>query len=675
MLKGLFVLFLLILTSVSSYSQNLQDLNLMPAPQKLEAKSGKLILDDAFTISVNGDYTARVKKYSERMLERLAGRTGIFFKHNHADENKNSGNTTLTVNTGREGMLRDNEDESYELIIENNRINLTSNTDIGSLRGLETLLQLLLSDKDGYYFPNVKIQDAPRFTWRGLMIDGCRHFIPIDVIKRNLEGMAAVKMNVMHWHLTEDQGFRVECKTFPELHTLGSDGKFYTQEQIKEVINFAKDLGIRVVPEFDIPGHSTAWFVSHPEFASASGPYTIERKWGIFDPTFDPTKEEVYDFFDKFFNEMAALFPDEYMHIGGDENNGKQWSANARIRKFMEENKIADNHALQGYFNARILKILTKYNKKMMGWDNILREDMPKNILMQSWLGVESLARNAKLGYKTILSANFYIDLIQPTTLHYLNDPIPQGSDLTEEERNLILGGEATMWAEFVNAETIDSRIWPRTAAIAERLWSPQNITDVENMFKRLEYISFSMEELGLTHEKNFPMMLRRLTNNQDISALKNLVDLVEPVKIYTRNEQREHTSFSPLTRVVDAARPDQKIPRVFSGLVDNYLKSGAQADAAELMKYLAVWERNHSQLSPVIEKSPILKEIEMLSVDLADVARIGIEVLNYKAGKKSPGAERIKENLAILQKAKAPRAQVELMIVEPVERLLNSLK
>ncbi|MGE5458453.1 MAG: beta-N-acetylhexosaminidase, partial [Methanococcaceae archaeon] len=507
----------------------LNELKLMPYPQKLEAAPGRLVLDENFSVVVKGAYTIRVKNYTLRFLNRLAGRTGIFFRNNEVSENSSIEDVKLVINTGREGKLVDNEDESYELNVNDREIVITSVTDIGSMRALETLLQLLLADQGNYFFPSVKIKDAPRFTWRGLMFDAGRHFMPVDVLKRNLDGMAAVKMNIMHWHLTEDQGFRIECHTFPELHKLGSEGQYYTQEQIKEIIAYANARGIRVVPEFDIPGHSTSWFISHPEFASADGPYTLERKWGIFNPTFDPTKEEVYVFLDKFFAEMSSLFNDEYMHIGGDENNGKQWSANTRIKKFMADNNIADNHALQGYFNKRILKIVTKYNKKMMGWANILRDDMPKNILMQSWQGVESLAKSAKLGYKSILSSDYYIDLVQPTTVHYLNDPIPENSTLTEQERKLILGGEATMWSEFVNSETVDSRVWPRTAAIAERLWSPQSVRDIYDMYKRMEYISFRLEELGLMHEKNTTVMLRRLTNNADIAALKNLVDLVEP--------------------------------------------------------------------------------------------------------------------------------------------------
>lgn len=654
---------------------NNSELNLMPYPQKLEMNHGRFLLGGNFSIGVKGEYTERVKKYAFNAMKRLAARTGIFFINNEIVDSADPRNVKLVIDAGRKGKLVENEDESYELVVNENGISITSVADIGCLRGLETLLQMLSADKEGYYFPSVRIEDFPRFTWRGLMIDAGRHFIPVDQIKRNLDAMSAVKMNVMHWHLSDDQGFRVECSTFPELYKMGSDGNYYTQEQIKDIINYASDRAIRVVPEFDIPGHSTSWFVSHPEYASAEGPYKIERKWGIFDPTFDPTKEEVYPFFDKFFAEISVLFPDEYIHIGGDENNGRQWLANEKIKKFMAENNFADPHALQGYFISRILKIVSKYNKKMMGWDNILRDDMPKNILMQSWQGVESLGRSAKKGFKSILSSDYYIDLIQPATRHYLNDPIPENSDLSADEKKLILGGEATMWSEFVNAETIDSRIWPRTAVIAERLWSAQSVKDVDNMYKRLEYISYLLEEHGLMHEKNYQVMLRRLSNNAEITPLKNFVDLVEPVKEYARNQQREHTQFSPLTRVVDAARPDQKTPRQFSALVDRYVSTKSASDAMGIEALLRQWKENQSMLNGIIDSSPVLNEIRPLSGELSKVAGIGLEILKFHSESRKPDQNWLKEKAEELEKAKKPCAQVELMIVTPVEKLLNTLK
>ncbi|HEX9972584.1 MAG TPA: family 20 glycosylhydrolase [bacterium] len=648
--------------------------DVMPVPAKITAGEGKFRLSDSFKVAAKGDADDRLYRGVTRTLRRLSKRTGLFFPQGIVTSRAEIDTANFLIACKRPGRIVNGEDESYSLVVTEQEVKLNAETDIGILRGLETVLQLVTGDSLGYYLPSVIIEDEPRFPWRGLLIDAGRHFMPIDVLKRNLDGMAAVKMNVFHWHLTEDQGFRAECKTFPKLQELGSDGFYYTHEQIKEIIQYAADRGIRVLPEFDIPGHTTSWFVGYPELASAPGPYQISRKWGIHDAVMDPTKEETYQFLDKFFQEMAALFPDEYLHIGGDENNGKHWSANPDIQNFMKQQYIPDNHALQSYFNRRVQKILAKYNKKMVGWDEIFHPDLPKDIVIHSWRGKKSLCEAAQQGYPGILSNDYYIDLIQPTDFHYLNDPIPPDAQLTERERKLIFGGEATMWSEFVCAETVDSRIWPRTAAIAERLWSPGSVTDVDDMYRRLEIVSLRLEEVGLTHEKNYEMMLRRLVNDDEVAALKNFVDVIEPVKIYTRAQQREYTQFSPLTRVVDAAKPDTPVAREFRKSVERYLKASSKNPTTleELQERLKMWKNNHDLLQKTIKKSPVLKEIETLSADLAATADIGLESFNYLQKCAAPDSNWVKEKLEFLNKAKAPRGQTELMIISAVEQLVK---
>jgi hexosaminidase len=648
--------------------------DVMPVPAKLTVGEGKFRLSDSFKVAVKGEAEDRLYRGVTRTLRRLSKRTGLFFPQGIVTSQAEIDTANFMITCQRPGEIVHGEEESYVLVITEQEARLSAVTDIGILRGLETALQLVIGDSMGYYLPAVAIEDEPRFHWRGLMIDACRHFMPMDVIKRNLDGMAAVKMNVFHWHLTEDQGFRVECKTFPKLHELGSDGFYYTHEQIKEIIQYAADRGIRVLPEFDIPGHTTSWFVGYPELASAPGPYQISRTWGVHDPVMDPTKEETYKFLDKFFQEMAALFPDEYLHIGGDENNGKHWSANPDIQNFMKKNHIPDNHALQSYFNQRVQKILAKYNKKMVGWDEIFHPDLPKDIVIHSWRGKKSLYEAAQQGYPGILSNGYYIDLIQPTDFHYLNDPIPPDAQLSETEKRLIFGGEATMWSEFVNAETVDSRIWPRTAAIAERLWSPGSVTDIDDMYRRLEIVSLRLEEVGLTHEKNYEMMLRRLVNDEKVDALKNFVDVIEPVKIYTRSQQREYTQFSPLTRVVDAAKPDTPVAREFRKSVERFLNTSSQNQTTlvELQERLRVWKNNHDLLQKTIKKSPVLKEIETLSADLAAAAEIGLESVGYLQQGVAPDNNWVKAKLEFLNKAKMPRGQAELMIISAVELLVK---
>jgi len=652
-------------------------LDLMPMPEQVEMREGKCRVTETFSAAIEavpGAKTLRTARAVRRILDRLAGRTGLFFNNNDIPINNKPIDAALWVSFQRNGEIKLLEDESYQLTIIPGRIELKAVTDIGVIRGLETLLQLLMADDSGYFFPAVVINDRPRFPWRGLLIDPCRHFMPVDVIKRNLDGMAAVKMNVLHWHLSEDQGFRVECKTFPRLHRLGSDGFYYSQEQVRDVIAYAADRGIRVMPEFDIPGHSTGWLVGYPELASLPGPYKIEREYGVKDPTFNPAIKATYKFFKKFFKEMAGLFPDEYVHIGGDENNGIQWDANVKIQAFKKKHHFPDNHALQAYFNREILDILSKFRKKMVGWDEILQPGFPGSIVIQSWRGKEALRGAAKKGYNGILSNGYYIDLVQPTDFHYLNDPIPVDSDLTPGESKKILGGEATMWAELVSPETIDSRIWPRTAAIAERFWSPVYVKDVKDMYRRLDIISLQLEELGLTHLKNQEMMLRRLGNGRDTQALKVLVDVIEPLKIYRRHQSAAYTFFSPLTRVVDAALPDANQARVFRQRVEDFVTGNMDQEAVDvLIRDLRLWESNHQKLKPVIAGAPVLKEIETLSEDLSRVAGIGLEAVAFILAGKKVGPQWVEESKKVLEAAKEPRGHAELMIVTAVERLVDA--
>jgi hexosaminidase len=649
-------------------------LNLMPRPSSVVLTEGKLRVTGAFAVAPIGDAGLRPGRAAARFMERLAGRTGIFFEQDFLALEGASERAAFLYKYERPGTLEPGEDESYAITVSPDRVLLVAATDLGVLHGFETLLQLLADDAEGFFIPCVQIRDAPRFVWRGLLIDSGRHFMPVDVIKRNLDGLAAVKMNVFHWHLTEDQGFRVESKVFPKLHELGSDGFFYTQAQIREVVAYAAERGIRVMPEFDIPGHSTSWFAAFPELASGPGPYRVERRFGIMDPTFHPGNPAVFAFFDKFFGEMAALFPDPFLHIGGDENTGKEWDANPEIRQFKREKSLSDNHALQAFFNGRILQILKKHGRRMVGWDEIFQPGLPKDIVIQSWRGIQALHDAARQGYAGLLSNGYYIDLCQPAGFHYGIDPVPEGSGLPAEASRFVLGGEATMWTELVSPETVDSRIWPRTAAIAERLWSAPNVRDAEDMYRRLDVIALGLEELGLTHLKNQDMMLRRLAGSADIAALKILAEVVEPVKIYQRQNQGvAYTQLSPLTRFVDAVRPESASARAFGKAVDSFLATRKTARAAEIRAYLSRWKAQRDALKSLIARAPALREIAPLSEALAEASRLGSEAVDRLLAKAVPDASRVRERLEILKKAKRPMAHAEIAVIGAIEKLVRA--
>src|SRR5438067_829843 len=432
----------------------------------------------------------------------------------------------------------------------------------------------------------------------------------MEVLKRNLDGMEAVKMNVFHWHISDNQGFRAESKKLPKLHGLGSGGAYYTQNEIRELIAYARDRGIRVVAEFDMPGHATSWFVGYPELASAPGPYEITRDWGIFDPAIDPTRDSTYKFLDKFIGEMAALFPDEYFHIGGDEVNGKQWDANAKIQEFVKAHNLKDNHDLQTYFTQRVQKIVAKHHKKMIGWDEVLHPDLPKDIVVQSWRGQKSLAEAARQGYRGLLSFGYYLDLVKHADYHYSVDPMSdEAASLTPEQAARILGGESCMWAEWISPETIDSRIWPRNAAIAERLWSPQSVTDTASMYARLATESDRLETLGLTHRANYVPMLERIAGAEFIAPMRVLAEVVEPVKEYARDDE-DKNQRKPLNRLVDAARPESDLARRFNAAADRVVsRRASDYDKTFVRDLLVLWSTNDRRLQPAISRNGLIAE------------------------------------------------------------------
>jgi hexosaminidase len=674
-MRSLLVSLCLMLTPLFSAAQSQSQLNIMPLPASFRPGGGKLVIGQSFSVALTGYKEERLDHAVRNFVRDLGRQTGMPLNTRPGD----ASGATLVIHTEHAAseVQELGEDESYTLNVTAANAQLTAPTPLGALHGLQTFLQLVDLTPDGFALPAVSIQDKPRFPWRGLMIDVSRHFIPLDVLKRNLDGMAAAKLNVLHWHLSDNQGFRVESRKFPKLQEMGSDGLYYTQDEIRELIAYAHERGIRVVPEFDIPGHSTAWLVGYPELASAPGPYEIERRWGVFDPTMDPTQEKTYKFLDEFIGEMARLFPDHYFHIGGDEVSGKQWNANPQIQQFMRGHGLKNNQELQAYFNGRVQQLVSKHGKVMMGWDEILNPNLPKSIVIQSWRGQKSLAEAARQGYSGLLSNGYYINLNRPASQHYAVDPMADAAAaLTAEEKQRILGGEACMWAEYVSAENIDSRIWPRTGAIAERFWSPPEVTEVNSMYERLERFSGKLDWLGLTHNSSYSAMLRRLAGQDDITALRVLADVVEPVKNYNRSKTAvvEATSATPLNRLIDAARPESNTARQFATLV-NGLVSGENNTAestAQIRALLTRWRDNQANLEPVLEKSFLLKEVEPVSQNLSSLGAAGLRALDYlDSGERAPEAWKA-EQLALVEQARKPNAQLLLMIAPSIQKLIE---
>ena len=640
--------------------------NLMPVPARVVFEGDNLPIDARFAVAFHGARDPMLSRAAERMLLRITRLTGLPIV-------RSGGTVALTIRCAKPASPVPSvaDDESYTLTVRSSGATLTAPTPYGALHGMETFIQLIEQRPTGYVVRGATIEDQPRFPWRGLMIDACRHWIPPDVIRRNLDAMAAVKMNVLHWHLSEDQGFRVESKVYPLLHEKGSDGLYYTQEQVRDVVRYAADRGIRVVPEFDMPGHTGAWLVGYPWLSSGKGPFEIGRTWGVYDPVIDPTNEKVYAFVERVIGEMAALFPDAYFHIGGDEVNGKQWDASPAVVAYRQQHGMKTNEDLQAYFNTRISKMLAKRGKIMVGWEEILHKDLPKNTVVHSWRGQKSLADAALRGYQGILSNGYYLDYIWPAAQHYAVDPLGKdAAGLPAEAQKRILGGEACMWSEWVTPETIDSRIWPRTAAIAERYWSPATVADAADMYRRLGFVSRQLDATGVIQRSGYTAMLDRLANDGPTEALQGIVDLVEPVKNYNRGRRAKFTSQMALNRIVDAARAESDEARAFGQSVDRFLANRADKDARDaIVAALTRWQVLARDVQPVMS-APLLQEAVPLVQNVAALSGFGLRAV--EALEKKWRLALTPEESDAMTRTAAPVADVLLMVAPHVKKLVD---
>lgn len=724
--------------------------HLMPLPTKMKLGNGAFLLGSELAHEFTVSTTPRLEKAVSRFYDKLSQQTGQVL---------GEGSSKMLIlecnGTGKQyPSLEDN--ESYSIKVSGKKIIVKAAEETGIIYALESLLQLARLEDGTWVIPTLTINDYPRYPWRGLMIDVCRHWVPKEVILRNLEAMGAMKMNVFHWHLTESQGFRVESKLFPKLHQMGSGGDYYTQEEIREVIEFAADRGIRVVPEFDVPGHTAAWFVGHPELASGPGPYHLDTAMLGIQPAMDPTRDEVYDFLDQFFGEMAKLFPDEYLHIGGDEVVPTQWNENPEIQSYMEEHELEDPHALQAHFNIRLQEIVAGHGKTMMGWDEILHPDLPREgVVVQTWRDHGSLWEAARKGNKAVLSAGYYLDHKQTAAFHYATDPtiIPGavdievdsvnwkgwectmnigdmamdgalylfgegdslrgimnfmggamgftevtamdnhlsfvaessmgelafeieqdadsisgsakisvfnlairghrsgGSDMadgiplpefkkiepltSEQEANLI-GGEACMWSEQVDGLTIESRIWPRAAVVAEKMWSPKVLTDdVDDMYRRLMVLDYNLENLGLRHRSYSSILLVDMVSESYRDPLMMLAEVLQEDKMFARMAlyQPQFYTTTPLTRMVDVARPESYVAYQFGQDVDLWIELEDTATCERLIAALESWAANHEKLVPAFVNNERLLEVLAHSEHLSQLAQIGLIALSDPDG------------------------------------------
>lgn len=668
---------------------------LMPYPERATWVAGKYRITDRLQASLVCDQKDDILSASaNRVFQGINRKTGIYFRQAMLTPGKDIPGASLRIIARQKAEFTRGMDESYTLRVNAEGIQLDAANSIGAIRGLETLQQMLMQDAEGFYVPFADIVDKPRYSWRGLMIDVSRHFIPLDVLKRNIDAMATVKMNVLHLHLTDDEGFRIESKSMPQLHQKGSDGQYFTQEEMKGLIAYARLRGIMIVPEFDMPGHTRSWFAGYPEMASAPGPYTPGPRFTLSDkdtainiaaimsaptPTIDPTREEVYKLIDKFLTEMATLFPSPYMHIGADENNGAAWRQNPKIKAFMEQKGMKDTHSLQAYFVSRLYTILRKNKKTMIGWEELYGPELAKDVTVQKWIPEGGFMKTAgkadaiaEGGNPVLISTGFYTDLFMPAYIHYNNPNLPDAVHPN------LWGGEAAQWTEIADARNIETRIWPRAAAIAERLWSPASRKDPEDMYNRLFSVSRQLDEQGLQHTSAYESGVRRLAGNGDPSALRTLADVLTPLKgyknLFSRFSQpaRLANNRAPLVSLCDIIPVDSEIKRRFRNNVAAYLSSRDPAKAAEIRIQLRTWESNHARLMRDASLRHAASPIAKHSENLSKLSAAGLRAMDLLEKGSTMPEEEMKSLQLLFTEARKQSAETELDIVGEIESLVK---
>lgn len=622
-----YITFFFLLVSSALHAQHL-----LPEPKSLIYSEGRFNITSKTKVRVTNP-SSLLNRYAEQFIQRLQYRSGVNLEIHTLQDTISTNEIIITTNSTIQNINID-VDEAYKINISSNQVNINAENNIGAYRALETLLQLTNTKESGAFFKNCSLVDEPRFKWRGLLIDVCRHWIPLPVIKRNIDAMSAVKMNVLHLHLTDDQGFRIESKKLPNLHKLGNNGNYFTQDDIKELVRYANKRGVRIVPEFDIPGHSTSWLVGYPKLASTNKQYNLAKNYGVFDATLNPADEYTYQFLDTLLTEMCQIFPDAYFHIGGDENNSLQWKSNKKIQKFKTKEGLVTTQQLQAYFNKRVLSILERNQKIMIGWDDIYMENIPKTITIQSWRGTEPMISSAKNGFPSLLSNGYYLDKVYKLSEYYENDPLPKNINLTENQQKMILGGEATMWTELVDKRTIESRIWPSTLAVAERLWSSVEKCNTDKFYNKVPFISNQLQEFGLTHLTHQVSLLSLLSNNSHIELWLPFIRALEPVREYERHrflkKNKQYSTLSPLNRIADACYVESFTAREFNRLVfRNCKKNGFCQHKEDLKIWLANWATSAENFQRTSYHSTALSELHDLAMKVQEVCELAWRKIN----------------------------------------------
>ena len=517
---------------------------IVPEPVSMEMHSGNFNFA-ASTSVIAAENASHEAKMLNVYLEKLYGFT-IPVKAKMSKEEKGS---TIVFSL----VKNDERKDAYRLEVASDKITITSASNEGLFYGMQTLLQLLPETKDvslstGFSIPELSIKDYPRFQYRGMHLDVGRHFFDVDYVKKYIDYLAYFKYNTFHWHLTEDQGWRIEIKRYPRLTSVGGFrngtiighypgtgndnthyGGFYTQEQIKDVVKYAQDRFITIIPEIEMPGHASAAIAAYPQlscFPDKSTPISdktpwagsrdgkqVQQTWGVFDDIFVPS-EYTFKFLENVLDEVMQLFPSKYIHIGGDEAPKTYWKESAFCQKLIKEKNLKDEHGLQSYFIQRIEKYLNSKGRKIIGWDEILEGGLAPNATVMSWRGQEGGIAAAQQHHDVIMTPGTYcyFDHAQmknsdsltiggylPLDTVYSYHPVPW--ELKESEAHYILGAQGNVWTEYMaNPEKVDYMIFPRMSALSEVLWSPKDSRDITRFRSELPDLYKRYELLGANY-------------------------------------------------------------------------------------------------------------------------------------------------------------------------------
>jgi hexosaminidase len=482
---------------------------IIPKPLALKVHGGRFRFNQETSIVIAAGGEADLKPVAEELAGRLRHSTGLPIPLLTGEEKGRKNAVTLGLEKDGPGP------EGYELVVEKERVAIIGGGAAGVFYGMQTLFQLLPAEPQAGGECSVQcleVKDRPRFTWRGMHLDVGRHFFPKEFIKKYIDLMAAYKLNTFHWHLTEDQGWRIEIKHYPLLTTIGSrrketmddhtpHGGFYTQEDIREVVRYAQSRFITVVPEIEMPGHSLAALAAYPELSCSGGPFTVGTEWGVFNDVYCAGSEKTFEFLENVLSEVTALFPGPYVHIGGDECPKLRWKNCKRCQDRIQNEHLKDEDELQSYFIRRVEKILNARGKRLLGWDEILEGGLAPNATVMSWRGTEGGVQAAKLGHDVVMTptSRCYFDYYQgmfgepqaiggflPIDSVYGYEPCAE--ELSGDEAKHILGAQGNMWTEYMpDTRQVEYMLLPRMLALSEVVWSQKGVRDWKDFTGRLD--------------------------------------------------------------------------------------------------------------------------------------------------------------------------------------------